>query len=260
MDDRFLITGIGRVIMVGKNEYPEERTVFSRRLKQNELIFHFSGQTTVFFNDQTLETAPDTVRFLPAGENSRYEVIRRARGECIDVFFKTDRPVAPEAFVRNVSQTEIVGSLFKRLFAVWVSKDEGYYFESLSLLYRIFSELQKNPAAPKQHVLKIRAALDLIHDFFLKKDLSLAEMSDACGISASYFQRLFREKYGISPKKYVIRLKINHACDLLRLERYSVTRVAEICRFSDVYYFSRQFKKEVGLTPTQYVRKYRSSR
>ena len=76
----------------------------------------------------------------------------------------------------------------------------------------------------------------------------------------SYFQKLFKEIYGISPKKYIIQLKINHACDLLRLERYTVTQIAELCNFSDVYFFSRQFKEYMGITPTQFIKKYRSSK
>jgi AraC-like DNA-binding protein len=73
-----------------------------------------------------------------------------------------------------------------------------------------------------------------------------------CGIGESYFQRLFREKYGTSPKKYVIGMKINHAAELLRLESYSVTSIAELSGFSDVYYFSKVFKAETGTSPGRF--------
>ena len=81
-----------------------------------------------------------------------------------------------------------------------------------------------------------------------------------CGMGESYFQKLFKEIHGISPKKYIIQLKINHACDLLRLERYTVTQIAELCNFSDIYFFSRQFKEYMGITPTQFMGKNRSSK
>ena len=48
--------------------------------------------------------------------------------------------------------------------------------------------------------------------------------------------------------------------ELLRLESYSVARVAELSGFSDVYFFSRQFKEYMGLTPTEFVKKYKSSK
>ena len=150
--------------------------------------------------------------------------------------------------------------LFKKLFATWVGKNDGYYFESVSLLYKIFAEMQSNNYAPKQHYLKIKPALDYIDENFLHEDRSVSELALMCGVKESYFQRLFREKLGISPRKYVIQLKINHACELLRLERYSITQIAQMCNFSSVHFFCRQFKEYMGITPTEFVRKYRSSK
>lgn len=260
MEENFVITEIKRIVMVGKNEYSTPMISFGHTLNYNELIFHFSGHATVFFDDLVLETKPNTIRFLPQGENNRYDLIRHERGECIDVFFRAERPISKQAFVMNVSQNEKIGALFKKLFSTWVSKKEGYYFESVSLLYRIFAEMQKDTAKPSRHKLKIAPAMDMIHSDFLKREFSLSELAAICKMGESYFQKLFKEIHGISPKKYIIQLKINHACDLLRLERYTVTQIAELCNFSDIYFFSRQFKEYMGITPTQFVNKYKSSK
>ena len=260
MEKKFMITDIDRVIMVGKDEYPHQTISFGHLLKSNELIFNFSGHHTVYFDDLILEAKPNTIRFLPKGKTKRYDVMQYEKGECIDVFFQADRPITDCAFVIGVTQNEKLGMLFKKLFSTWVAKNDGYYFESISILYKIFSELQKNNFVSKQHFLKIKPAVDRIHDRFLQDELSTPELAAMCGVKESYFQRLFKEKYGLSPQKYIIQLKINHACDLLRLERYTVTQIAEICNFSDIYYFSRQFKEYMGITPTQFVNKYKSSR
>ena len=260
MEEKFVITDITRVVMVGKDEYPEKISSFSAKLDRNELIFHFSGQATVFFGEQTLETAANTVRFLPQGDWGRHDVLRHEAGECIDVCFRADREIAPQAFVLEVAQSEKLGTLFRRLFATWASKKAGYYFDSVSLLYRILAELQRERQPLRQHALRIAPTLEVIHSEFLHRDFTLAELAALSGIGESYFQKLFKERFGISPKKYIIQLKINHACDLLRLERYSVSKVAELCNFSDVYFFSRQFKEYMQITPTQFIKKYRSSK
>ena len=260
MEQSFIITKITRVVMVGKDEYPEKMVSFTQALPTNELIFHISGHTTVYFDDLTLETAPNTVRFLPEGRQKRYDVIRHERGECIDICFNCDRPISPSAFVIDVRQSDKIGALFKKLFAVWASRGEGYYFESVSLLYRILAELQKGSYLPSSHEKKIAPALALIHNEFLTRELTLPELAEASGMSESYFTRLFKVKYGVPPKKYIIQLKINHACDLLRLERYTVSQVADLCAFSDVAYFSRLFREVMGITPTQFVKKYKSSK
>lgn len=260
MEEKFVITEIKRIVMVGRDEYSAPMLSFDHTVNHNELIFHFSGHATVYFDDLVLETKPNTIRFLPQGETKRYDVLRHERGECIDVCFSTDRAISTQAFVMNVSQNEKLGALFKKIFATWVSKKEGYYFESVSLLYRIFAEMQKDTSIPNRHKSKIAPAMDMIHSDFLTQDFSLKILADSCKMGESYFQKLFKEIHGISPKKYIIQLKINHACDLLRLERYSVTQVAELCNFSDVYFFSRQFKDYMDITPTQFLKKYQSSK
>ena len=260
MEQNFIITNLDRVIMVGRDEYYENNTSFYGSLSSNELIFHFLGQSTVFFNGIALETCPNTVRFLPKGQIKQYDVIRHKRGECIVVYFQSDRPISSQAFVMNISQNEKIGALFKKIFATWVSKNDGYYFECISVLYRIFAEMQKDKSVPKLHSQRIAPAVDMIYNDFLTKDISLSALASVCNVGESYFNRLFKEKYGVSPKRYIIQLKINHACELLRLESYSVTQIAELCNFSDVYFFSRQFKDYMGITPTQFVKKYRSSK
>ena len=260
MGDNFVITRINRVIMVGKDEYPERLTSFKHDLESNELIFNISGYSTVYFNGIKLENIPESVRFLPKGPTDEYRVLRHERGECIDVFFDTDKPVSEVAFVRSVASNEKITYLFRRIFTVWVSKEPGYYFETMALLYRIFAEMGRENRSPKKHADKIAPAIELIHNEFLKRDITLEELAAASNMCDSYFQRLFKEKYGVSPKKYIIQLKINHACDMLRLGRYTVTQIAELSGFSDVYFFSRQFKEYVGIAPTQFAKKYVSSK
>ena len=260
MEEKYVITEIKRVIMVGKEEYPERMTSFGHTLDCNELIFHFSGYVTVYFDDLVLETKPNMIRFLPKGVTKRHDVVRHESGDCIDIFFQTDRPLSPQAFIKNASQSEKLSTLFKKIFSTWVSKKEGYYLESVSLLYLIFAEMQKDKSIPKLHKSKIAPAMEMIHSNFLTQIFSLKDLAAACNMGESYFQKLFKELYGISPKKYIIQLKINHACDLLRLERYTVTQIAELCNFSDIYFFSRQFKEYLGISPTDFINKYKSSK
>lgn len=261
MNFDFNITKIQRVIMVGKEEYPEMITEFrSEKVEHNELIFHLSGIAKVFFNGKVLMTNPDTVRFLPAGELHEYRVERIEVGDCIDIFFDTDVPISEEAFVLDMSKREGLGALFKKVFCAFMAKDEGYEFECKSLLYRIFYELRKNAYVPEHKFNLIKPALEMIHACFLSRELRVHELASAAGISESYLKLLFKERFGVSPKRYIIQMKINHACELLRSERYTVMQIAELSGFSNVHFFTRQFKDYMGVTPTQFVKKYKSSK
>lgn len=260
MDNDFVITKINRVILVGKNEYKEKVTKFTGALRSNELIFHMSGKATVHFNGKILTCEKDVIRFLPKGDNWEYVVDREEWGECIDVFFDTNIPISDEAFVTKIKNGAAVERVFKKLFSVWVAKNDGYYFECISLLYKIFAELQKQNYIPEEQYNTIKPAIDFINDHFFDHNISVPALASLCGISDSYLKKLFIKKFGVPPVKYLIGLKISYACDLLHSGLYTVTQVAENCGYNNPHFFSRQFKEYMGITPTQFVAKYRSSK
>lgn len=254
MNNNIVITSIRQVILVEKEKYNEKELHFSKNVGSNELIFHFSGKSTVYFGDEILNVKENMIRFLPKGDTSRYDVYREEVGECIDVFFETSSPMSEKAFIFNAEKKEHIGILFKKLFICWVGKTEGYYMKCMSYLYRILAEMQIPYYTPKEQYLKIAPAVEKINNDFLTNSLSTANLAEICGISETYLKRLFNKKFGIPPKKYIIRKKIDYACELLLLGRYSVTEVAEMSNFSDVYYFSRQFKEYMGASPMEYIK------
>ena len=126
MNQDFTITKIDRVIFVGKDEYPNSRVSFAGNLYHNELIYHIDGKSTVHFNGKILDPEDNSIRFLPKGDNKEYIVDKKERGECIDIFFDTDVAITNEAFVLKLNQNEKIKSLFKKIFSVWVGKNDGY--------------------------------------------------------------------------------------------------------------------------------------
>lgn len=260
MNNNFIIIGISRIILVDKNEYLEKTTRFCHRLNNNELIFHFSGASTVTFNGKTHFCEANSVRFLPKGENREYTVTREEYGDCIDVFFETDVPISEDMFCCTIKNADTVKALFKKIFSVWVGKQEGYYFESISLLYKIFAEIQRQDYISGEQYRLIKPAMDYIEESFLNSKISIAFLSQLCGISDSYLKKIFIKKFGVPPVKYIIQLKINYATDLLRSNLYSLEQIAQMCGYDSYYYFSRQFKSYVGISPKSFAEKYKSSK
>lgn len=267
MNFDFIITDIERIIFVGGEEFREPHSVFSPDLAYNELIFELSEEdneeirSEMLFGDGVYAIHPNMIRFLPAGHNGRYEVERYSRRKgCIDIFFSTDRPLSASAEIFDRIRNRNIEELFRKAFAVWAAKGEGFRFECISYLYRIFAELQKIRYMPADKYDRIRPAISYIENRFREEMITADQLAECCGISYSYLKRLFLERFQVTPQKYVSNMRINYACDLLSTGDYSVEAVAASAGYSSIYYFSRQFKNIVGITPTEYIRKCRSSK
>lgn len=103
------------------------------------------------------------------------------------------------------------------------------------------------------------ALVGRINEFVLHnlgRDIRLREMADIAGISVDYFVRAFRQATGLTPHSYVLELRLNHACGLLRGESTPVGRIARDCGFSCASRFSAAFRRRFGLAPTEYRRRH----
>jgi AraC family transcriptional regulator len=101
---------------------------------------------------------------------------------------------------------------------------------------------------------KLRRAIAAIQDH-LEQGISLTELAEATGVSASHFEVLFKRSTGVSPYQYLLRCRVERAKLLLRTENLSLVDVAARTGFCDQGHMSRHFKKIVGITPGGYRRK-----
>ena len=112
--------------------------------------------------------------------------------------------------------------------------------------------MEKENYIPEKQYHLLKPALEYIDLHFLDNKISIDLLAELCGISTSYLKKLFLKKFGMPPVKYIIHLKINYACDLLRSGRYDITQTAAMCGYRDIYYFSRQFKEYAGVSPSAF--------
>lgn len=82
--------------------------------------------------------------------------------------------------------------------------------------------------------------------------LCLESVSEAIGLSSSYFCDLFHKTENISFSNYLKTLRINHAKTLLRTTNLKIFEIADAVGFCNAKYFCYVFKKEVKKTPTEY--------
>jgi AraC-like DNA-binding protein len=92
----------------------------------------------------------------------------------------------------------------------------------------------------------------------LQDTASLDDISQACGLSVSYFSRAFRKSTGVAPHRWLIQRRVETAKALLRANETSLSEVALHCGFADQSHFTRTFSEMVGVSPGTFRRQIRA--
>ena len=87
----------------------------------------------------------------------------------------------------------------------------------------------------------------------VKKLSSLAEVS---GVTVNYLCSLFKNKTGISPNRYIKRLKIRQAEKLLLFSDLQVKEIADDIGYMSFSHFMSDFKEVLSSTPNSYKKRY----
>lgn len=83
------------------------------------------------------------------------------------------------------------------------------------------------------------------------EDIGLNDMAEQAGVTPAYLSSLFKEEMGTSPVKYLTKVRIDKAKELLRAG-HKVADVSVLVGYPDYRYFCEVFKKQEGRTPNEY--------
>jgi len=82
--------------------------------------------------------------------------------------------------------------------------------------------------------------------------LTVPILAESAGVSAGYFSRAFKRRFGISPIAYQQELRISAARNLLLTTNLPCKEIAARTGYADEFYFSKVFKRAVGQPPLMY--------
>lgn len=88
----------------------------------------------------------------------------------------------------------------------------------------------------------------------MHETVKAGELAKETGLSADYLSKLFKRYEGVSVTEYILNVKIEAACNMLKYSDRQISEIADYLRFGSLSYFSRIFKKKTGVSPQQYRR------
>ncbi len=118
----------------------------------------------------------------------------------------------------------------------------------LELVQKYGGQLEKKE--PVSAMLERVTAFLSLH---LNESVTVEQMAAQVHLSPSRFTTIFREKYGLSPYQYLLRLRIERAMDMMKTQKeLTITQIAEYCGFHNIQHFSMAFQQMTGVPPSQF--------
>ncbi len=102
-----------------------------------------------------------------------------------------------------------------------------------------------------------RAANYIYNNF--SSEISVDHLVEISNFERRQFYRVFKEKFGTTPNKYINELRINKAKALLTSTNMPMSEIATYCGFSTEHYFSRVFHNHEKIPPSEYRKKSEKS-
>src|SRR5262249_31284427 len=92
----------------------------------------------------------------------------------------------------------------------------------------------------------------------LPEHIAVYNLAKITGLSPFHFARAFKASFGVPPRQYQLRTRIEHAKKLLAEHGASVTEAGFRTGFAEPSSFSRAFKNIAHQSPSDYQRSHRS--
>ncbi len=89
-------------------------------------------------------------------------------------------------------------------------------------------------------------------DAHLRDAFSIPELASMVHLEQGQFRRVFRERFGVAPSRYILERRMHRARMLLLGTDHAINEIAEDCGFCDQFHFAKTFKRLIGNSPSEY--------
>ena len=207
----------------------------------------------IFDDNKTVLVGQNEIIYMPKGSN--YTVCSKTSGNCYAINFDISENIDFEPFSFKLKNAPAFIKAFEKATNLWENKNAAFHMQCKAILYNILSMMQseynsKYMAHSTANL--IAPAVEYIKNNYTNENICIPKLSAMCDISEDYFRKIFKNTFGISPRKYINELKISYAKELITSEMYTVTEAAELSGYTEMSFFSREFKKAFGVCPNDY--------
>ena len=231
------------------------RSVQTKNRRDHLILLKISGESSFRFADQVLRVRGGELIFVPEGYS--YTTVHETQtGEAVAIAFEAAIPDAVPQ-VHSMEGYPDLKYVCENLDQLWLFQNQADRYKCYALFYQLLSFLSKKIAAQYAYQKKlhlIAPAMEYLQAHIFDCDLKLNRLYETCGLSDTYFRKIFRENYGVTPQTYVTDTRMTRALNYISAKQFRTVREVSLAvGYKDTLYFSRLFSKTFGVPPTRYL-------
>lgn len=211
------------------------------------LSFCIDGQITYTHKGKEYVSDKNHAIILPQGQS--YSLHGDKKGVFPVINFKCANFLCDTITVLPIRNHEAYIKDFEQLKALFLFG--GNHAKIMSIFYNIIHRLSSHINQQSNILLP---AIKYIEKNYQNPHLSNEILAKECNISEIYFRKLFSAQFKLTPKQFIIDIRLQRAKQLLSEGILKINSIAEQCGFSNPYHFCRIFKERIGITPTEYMK------
>lgn len=233
------------IILIKNNLIDKKNSIKNR--SDSCLMIKKEGRTFYYHDGNEYLCDPNHVIFIPKGSN--YDYIIKEHGICYQINFNLENKID------NVISFEINNPEIMNIFEDSANSyllDSTNETKQYAYIYNIFVKLLKDLELGDDYFSK---SLKVIQKEIANPKLDNNYIANEINISEVYLRKLFTKNLGISPRQYLIKIRMEKALSLL-FKNESIYVVAKQVGYESLYSFSRAFKNYYKESPQKYIKKY----
>ena len=244
-----------KLVSASSGKSPQSRRARVRTL--SGFIFRTAGETRYTFGNKAFHLKTGQLIFIPKDIRYDFEIISEEASSytLLSVEENFTNPEPRVFTLENFPDAAFIMSHFPEL---WNFGTVAEKYKALSIFYNLLSYLanaESSDYSLKKKFEIISPAVDFLKSHIFDASLSAENLHLLCGVSDTYFRKIFISSFGISPQKYIISKRLSQARALMDNGTFtSVSALAEAVGYRDPLYFSRAFKQKYGSSPSEFIR------
>ena len=221
----------------------------------NRLYFVTEGEATISLKDTEITLKPGHCYLLPP-----FQVITANCKSTMTHYFihfqeLENTTLSLFDFYKIPKEIKVDPALTLTLFQTAVANREQRTLEEYYYLYGSFNILIAPFLAEAEQHISINPSLIEIIEYInthIEENIQISQLAEIINLTVNHFSHVFKNTFGISPKKYILQKKLDFAQTLLAKSYYNVNEIAHKLGFDNETYFSRLFKEKLGFSPSEY--------